>query len=43
MRELRILTDYYEKSRYPSAVRGLPSEKIGIEDANEAITIAENN
>ena len=41
LRELRILTDYYEKSRYPNAIRGLPSEKIGIEDANEAITIAE--
>ena len=41
LRELRILTDYYEKSRYPDAIRGLPSEKITIEDANEAIIIAE--
>ena len=41
LRELRILTDYYEKSRYPNAVRGLPSEKIGVEDASEALMIAE--
>ncbi len=41
IRELRILTDYYEKSRYPDAIRGLPSEKITADDAKEAIGIAE--
>ena len=41
LRELRILTDYYEKSRYPDVARGLPSEKITVEDANEALAIAE--
>ncbi len=41
IKDLRTLTDYYEKSRYPDAIRGLPSEKIDREDADLTIEIAE--